>query len=61
MERSCPNATGNVATEDIVFMLERAGYDTGIDLGKMIETAKWIESELGHPISSNLARAGVFP
>ena len=56
-----PNATGNVATEDIVFMLERAGFDTGIDLGKMIETAKWIESELGHPISSNLARAGVFP
>ena len=56
MERSCPNAT-----EDIVFMLERAGYDTGIDLGKMIETAKWIESELGHPISSNLARAGEFP
>ena len=56
-----PNATGNVATEDIVFMLERAGFDTGIDLGKMIETAKWIEGELGHPISSNLARAGVFP
>ncbi len=56
-----PNATGNVATEDIVFMLERAGYDTGIDLGKMIETAKWIEGELGHPVSSNLARAGVFP
>ena len=56
-----PNATGNVATEDVVFMLERAGFDTGIDLGKMIETAKWIEGELGHPISSNLSRAGVFP
>ena len=56
-----PNATGNVATEDVVFMLERAGFDTGIDLGKMIETAQWIEGELGHPISSNLSRAGVFP
>jgi len=56
-----PNATGNVATEDIVFMLERAGFETGIDLGKMIETAKWIEGELGHPVSSSLVRAGVFP
>ena len=56
-----PNATGNVATEDIVFMLERAGFETGIDLGKMIETAKWLEGELGHPVSSNLSRAGVFP
>ena len=56
-----PNATGNVATEDIVFMLERAGFETGIDLDKMIKTAKWIEGELGHPVSSNLARAGVFP
>ena len=56
-----PNATGNVATEDVVFMLERAGFDTGIDLDKMIETAKWIEGELDHPVSSNLSRAGVFP
>ena len=56
-----PNATGNVATEDVVFMLERAGFETGIDLGKMIETAKWIEGELGHPVSSNLSRAGTFP
>lgn len=56
-----PNATGNVATEDVVFMLERAGFDTGIDLAKMIETAKWLEGVLGHPVSSNLARAGVFP
>ena len=56
-----PAATGNVATEDVVFMLERAGFETGIDLGKMIETAKWLEGVLGHPVSSSLARAGVFP
>ena len=56
-----PNATGNVATEDVVFMLERAGFETGIDLGKMIETANWLEGALGHPISSSLSRAGVFP
>jgi len=56
-----PNATGNVATEDIVFMLERAGFETGIDLDKMIETALWLEDVLGHPVSSSLARAGRFP
>jgi len=56
-----PNATGNVATEDIVFMLERAGFETGIDLDKMIETALWLETVLGHPVSSSLARAGKFP
>ncbi len=56
-----PAATGNVATEDVVFMLERAGFDTGIDLDKMIETAKWLETILGHKVSSSLARAGRFP
>ncbi|MEM9670321.1 MAG: hydroxymethylglutaryl-CoA lyase [Pseudomonadota bacterium] len=56
-----PAATGNVATEDVVFMLERAGFDTGIDLGKMLETADWLKGALGHPISSALSQAGVFP
>ena len=56
-----PAATGNVATEDVVYMLERAGFETGIDLSKMIETATWLESVLGHPISSSLVRAGRFP
>ncbi|MEM9937932.1 MAG: hydroxymethylglutaryl-CoA lyase [Pseudomonadota bacterium] len=56
-----PAATGNVATEDVVYMLERAGYETGIDLGKMIETAKWLEPLLGHKVSSSLSKAGSFP
>lgn len=56
-----PGATGNVATEDVVYLLHRGGFKTGIDLGAMIETAHWLESALGHPISSNLARAGGFP
>ena len=57
-----PKATGNVATEDVVYMLERAGYDTGIDLDKMIETAKWLETEgLKHPVESMLSKAGPFP
>lgn len=56
-----PAATGNVATEDVVYMLERAGFETGLDLGKLIETAKWLEGVLGHPVSSSLHRAGGFP
>lgn len=57
-----PRATGNVATEDVVYMLERAGIDTGIDLDAMIATARWLEIEaLKHPIASALAKAGGFP
>lgn len=57
-----PAATGNVATEDVVYMLERGGYETGLDLDKLIETAKWLEREgLKHPVDSALSRAGGFP
>jgi hydroxymethylglutaryl-CoA lyase len=56
-----PGATGNVATEDVVWMLERAGFETGIDLGRMIETARWLEGALRHGVSSALSRAGAFP
>ena len=56
-----PAATGNVATEDVVYMLERAGFETGLDLQKLIETAHWLESALGHKVSSSLSKAGAFP
>lgn len=56
-----PAATGNVATEDVVYMLERAGFETGLDLSKLIETANWLETVLGHKVSSSLVRAGGFP
>ena len=55
-----PNATGIVATE-VVYMLERAGFGTGIDLSAMIETARWLEKTLGHDVPSGLLRAGSFP
>ncbi len=56
-----PAATGNVPTEDVVYMLNRGGFDTGIDLGKMIETSKWLAGVLGHEVPSLLAKAGPFP
>lgn len=56
-----PGATGNVATEDVVYMLHRAGFETGYDLGALIETARWIGEKLGRPAPSALSRAGGWP
>lgn len=56
-----PAATGNVPTEDVIYMLERGGFETGIDLEKMIETSKWLSGVLGHNVPSLLAKAGPFP
>jgi hydroxymethylglutaryl-CoA lyase len=56
-----PKATGNIATEDLVYMLERAGFETGLDLGRLIDTAQWLEGPLGKPVPSGLRRAGGFP
>jgi hydroxymethylglutaryl-CoA lyase len=56
-----PNATGNVGTEDLVYMLSRAGYDTGIDLTKLIETAHWLQEQRGKPVPSMVSKAGGFP
>jgi hydroxymethylglutaryl-CoA lyase len=56
-----PGATGNIATEDLVFMLHRAGYETGYDLDALIETARWIGDRIGRPAPSALSRAGGWP
>jgi len=56
-----PGATGNIATEDLVYMLERAGYSTGYDLDALIETARWIGAQIGKPNPSALSRAGGWP
>ncbi len=56
-----PGATGNIATEDLVYMLERAGFSTGYDLDALIETARWIGERIGRPAPSALSRAGRFP
>lgn len=56
-----PGATGNVATEDVVYMLGRAGFETGYDLDALIETARWIGERIGRPKPSALSRAGGWP
>jgi hydroxymethylglutaryl-CoA lyase len=56
-----PAATGNVATEDLAWMLHRAGFATGIDVEAMIATGRWIGEKIGKPPVSALSRAGAFP
>jgi hydroxymethylglutaryl-CoA lyase len=56
-----PAATGNIPTEDLVYMLHRMGIATGIDLARAIETARWIEQQVGHPVPGMLTKAGEFP
>ncbi|WP_417612253.1 hydroxymethylglutaryl-CoA lyase [Parasphingorhabdus sp.] len=52
-----PNATGNIATEDLVNLLNRSGIDHDLDLDKAIATNQWFESVLGRPLPSLVARA----
>jgi hydroxymethylglutaryl-CoA lyase len=56
-----PNATGNIGTEDLVYMLERAGFETGYDLGALIATADWVTGLLGKQPTASVSRAGGFP
>lgn len=56
-----PAATGNIGTEDLVYMLERAGFSTGYDLDKLIATGRWVSDLLGKAPSASVTRAGVFP
>lgn len=55
-----PNATGNVATEDLLYMLSRSGFETGIDLDKLIDTARWLQEQRGRPVPGMVAKAGGF-
>jgi len=51
-------ATGNIATEDLVSMLHEMDYDTGIDLGRLLECSRAVQEVLGRPLSSHLLTAG---
>jgi hydroxymethylglutaryl-CoA lyase len=54
-----PGASGNVATEDVVYMLEGMGMNTGIDLQKLIETNHWMSEAVGHGLPSRVGKAGI--
>lgn len=56
-----PAAAGNVATEDLVYLFERSGVKTGVDLDAAIEAAKWVTGRLGKNATGMVCRAGGFP
>jgi isopropylmalate/homocitrate/citramalate synthase len=56
-----PRATGNIATEDLVYLLEGEGIETGIDLDALIGTSEWLEGLLGRRLEGYVYRAGPFP
>jgi hydroxymethylglutaryl-CoA lyase/(R)-citramalyl-CoA lyase len=55
-----PRATGNIATEDLVYLCHGEGVETGIDLGALIDVAKWLESILGRELEGQVYKAGAF-
>ena len=56
-----PGAQGNVATEDVVYLLEREGIRTGIDLDVLLDTARWLSALLDRPLPGRVQRAGRWP
>ncbi len=56
-----PKATGNIATEDLVHLLERSGISTGVDLEALLDASAWLAAALGRRLPSLLAAAGPFP
>jgi isopropylmalate/homocitrate/citramalate synthase len=56
-----PRATGNVATEDLVYLLEEEGVETGIDLDALLAVSQWLEGVLGRPLEGYVYRAGPWP
>src|SRR6204780_381693 len=56
-----PRATGNVPTEDVAYMLQRSGYRTGLDIDRLITSARWLAGAMGRDVPGMLSRAGAFP
>jgi hydroxymethylglutaryl-CoA lyase len=56
-----PAATGNIPTEDLLYLLTRMGVRTGVDLEALIATGRWLEERLGRTVPGALVKAGGFP
>jgi len=56
-----PAATGNIPTDDLLYMLERSGVETGVSLDRIMDVSRWLESELGRSVPALLPKAGSFP
>ncbi len=56
-----PAATGNIPTDDLLYLLDRSGVESGVSLAKIIDTSRWLEVQLGRATPAMLPRAGMFP
>jgi hypothetical protein len=56
-----PGATGNIATEDLVYLLEREGIATGIDLDRLVAVARWLRDDIGLSLDGQLHKVSRFP
>lgn len=56
-----PAATGNIPTEDLIYMLHRMGVDTGVRLPALLDTSRWLQRALDHAVPGMLVKAGLFP
>lgn len=56
-----PNATGNVATEDVLYMLDRSGIETGVNMAKMADIGRWLGGHLARELPAAIGKAGGFP
>jgi hydroxymethylglutaryl-CoA lyase len=56
-----PAATGNIPTDDLLYLLSRSGVETGVSLEKIIETSNWLQEQLGRGVPAMLPKAGIFP
>ena len=56
-----PAATGNIPTDDLLYMLDRSGVQTGVSLERIIATSQWLIEQLGRGTPAMLPKAGIFP
>jgi hydroxymethylglutaryl-CoA lyase len=56
-----PRATGNIPMEDLIYMLDRMGVETGVSVERVMANARWLEERLGKPLPAMLGKAGIFP
>lgn len=56
-----PAATGNIPTDDLLYLLDRSGVETGVSLERVIATSEWLAAQLGRGTPAMLPKAGIFP
>ena len=53
--------SGNIPTDDLLYLLDRSGITSGVSLAKIIDVSRWLEEQLGRGVPAMLPKAGMFP